>query len=161
MDVTDWNVGLDQRLRARQQYEIGIARESLQLGAWQLRQDDEPIQILLTTLFGRSSAVVETAADGEVALAKLRRQRYDVILLDLMLPRLNGFEFIRAMKAVCPSYLDRTVILTAVADRTLRDFSDGRLVRRLLRKPFDIEKLVAEVVSCAESSRRIAAGVSY
>jgi DNA-binding response OmpR family regulator len=111
--------------------------------------DDEPIRILLQAIFLRHNVALDLAGDGDTALGHLRRSRYDAVILDLMLPGQNGFELLREMKSRDPRLLERTIVLTAVSDLTLRDFADGRLVRRVMRKPFDLDELVGEVLSCA------------
>jgi CheY-like chemotaxis protein len=110
--------------------------------------DDEAIQRLMGAIFIRRGVTVDSAADGAAALDLLRHEHYDAIVLDLMLPGTNGFDVIRELKATDPELLDRTIILTAASNHTLRDFDDGRLVRRLIRKPFDIDDFVGEVLAC-------------
>jgi CheY-like chemotaxis protein len=114
--------------------------------------DDAAIQTLMQTLLRRRELVVESAGDGETALRLLRRQAYDTVVLDLMLPKVNGFEVIRDLKANAPKVLDRTIVVTAASDMTLRDFEDGKRVRRVLRKPFDVDEFVNEVLSCVDQS---------
>jgi len=110
--------------------------------------DDEAIQRLMGAIFARREVTVETAGDGAAALDLLRHEQYDAIVLDLMLPGTNGFDVIREVKATEPELLDRIIVLTAASNHTLRDFDDGRLVRRLMRKPFDIDDFVGEVLAC-------------
>jgi DNA-binding response OmpR family regulator len=62
--------------------------------------EDEPnIVLSLEFLLERAGYETVTAADGEAALELVRRRRPDVILLDVMLPRRNGYEVCRAVKA--------------------------------------------------------------
>jgi CheY-like chemotaxis protein len=112
--------------------------------------DDSGVQALMKTLLLRRELIVEIAGDGDAALGMLRRQHYDTIVLDLMLPKVNGFEVIRDLKAHAPDLLQRTIVVTAASNLSLRDFRDGTLVRRLLRKPFDIDEFVKEVLSCVD-----------
>ena len=77
----------------------------------------------------------------------LRAKEYGAILLDLMLPRVNGFEVMRELKALNPDILKKTIVLTAASDLTLREFDETQ-VRKLLRKPFSISELVAAVDQC-------------
>ena len=114
--------------------------------------DDDAIQRLMGAIFRRRDVTVETAADGAAALDLLRHKQYDAIVLDLMLPGTNGFDVIREVKATEPELLDRIIILTAASNHTLRDFDDGRLVRRLMRKPFDIDDFVGEVLACKSAT---------
>lgn len=109
--------------------------------------DDEPIRLLITAICRRMGLDVECAADGDTAVAMLRRRSYDALLLDLMLPMQNGFEVLRELRACAPSMLARTLIITAVSDATLRDF-DGGGTLGILRKPFDLDDLADALVAC-------------
>jgi len=116
--------------------------------------DDDPgIRGLLEVVLRRKGFECDLAVDGAEAEKKLRVFDYDAILLDLMLPRLNGFELLRFLKSDRRAMLDRVIIVTAVAEITLRDFDDQKLVWALLRKPFDINLLVDTVAACAINSR--------
>jgi DNA-binding response OmpR family regulator len=113
--------------------------------------DDDPgIRGLLTVVLRRKGFECDIAADGEEAEKKLRRNDCDAILLDLMLPRLNGFEVIRFLKAERRALLARVIVVTAVAEITLRDFTDQQLIWALLRKPFDLNQLIETVTNCAQ-----------
>jgi DNA-binding response OmpR family regulator len=62
--------------------------------------EDEPhIVLALEFLLGRAGYDTASATDGEEGLTLIRRLRPDVILLDIMLPRLNGYEVCRTLKA--------------------------------------------------------------
>ncbi len=116
--------------------------------------DDEPLRLLLETVFKRRHDVVaECVADGDAALKRLRTSSYDAVILDLMLPGTNGFDVIRELKSRAPQLLQRTIVLTAVSQSTLRDFDDQKLIRRLMRKPFELDDLVGEVLACREAGQ--------
>lgn len=110
--------------------------------------DDQPTRVLLSAIFAGSDVVVHAVADGETALVALRHENYDAILLDLMLPRENGFAIIRELKSRQPELLAKIVIVTGASEQTLRDFEDGARVRKILRKPIDILALRAEILAC-------------
>jgi DNA-binding response OmpR family regulator len=112
-----------------------------------LVDDDEPIRQLITAICSRVNVTVDWAGDGETALSMLRRRRYDAVLLDLMLPKQNGFEILREIRSFAPAILARTIIITAASDATLRDF-DGGGTLVMLRKPFDIADLMDALVAC-------------
>jgi DNA-binding response OmpR family regulator len=115
--------------------------------------DDDPgIRGLLTVVLRRRGFECDIAVDGDEAQKKLRSRDYDAILLDLMLPRLNGFEVIRFLKAERRAMLERVIVVTAVAEITLRDFTDQKLVWALLRKPFDLHRLIETVTACVENA---------
>ncbi len=106
--------------------------------------EDEPGLVL--TLRDRLTSEgygVETAGDGEQALACTRRQRFDLIILDVMLPRRNGFEVCRALREEGNS--TPIIMLTArghVADKVsgLKLGADDYVT-----KPFEMVELVARV----------------
>lgn len=114
--------------------------------------DDAGIQTLMKAILRRRQIDVDCATDGEVALRKMRERSYDSIVLDLMLPKVNGFEVVRELKTNSPELLKRTIVVTAVSNHALRDFDDSQLVRRVLRKPFDINDFINEVLACAGDS---------
>jgi DNA-binding response OmpR family regulator len=109
--------------------------------------DDPAIQQMFCAVLKRQGISIDVALDGEIALQCLRSRKYDVVLLDLMLPRTNGFEVIRHLKCLSPDILDRVIVVTAASQRTLQ-YLDAGIVRKVLRKPFDINELVAEVRDC-------------
>jgi CheY-like chemotaxis protein len=111
-------------------------------------EDDVPIQRLLTTLMTHSGLSSEVAADGKSALALLREHDYDAIVLDLLLPEVNGFDVLRQIAATKPAMLERTIVVTAASERTYRNSPQVRHARTLLRKPFDLTRLQQEILDC-------------
>jgi DNA-binding response OmpR family regulator len=109
--------------------------------------DDDAIQTLLDVLLLRQGFAVERASDGGEALKKLRRRSYEVVLLDIMMPRVNGFEVLQELRCVRPEMLRRTIVFTAASDRTLAHFDEGQ-VFRLIRKPFDIGVITTALEDC-------------
>jgi CheY-like chemotaxis protein len=107
--------------------------------------DDEIVRELIATILRRAGATIDCVAEGESALRQLRSRTYDAVILDLMLPRMNGFEVLREIKNSIPDLLPRVIVVTAASENTLRDF-DASGIRKLLRKPFDIDELVMAVV---------------
>ncbi|HEX6095540.1 MAG TPA: response regulator [Thermoanaerobaculia bacterium] len=112
-----------------------------------LVEDDEPTRVLIAALCRRIGVDIDLAGDGAHALELIRRRPYSALLLDLMLPKMNGFELLREIRSCRPALLCRTIILTAVSDATLRDF-DGGGTLALLRKPFDIADLIDALIAC-------------
>jgi chemosensory pili system protein ChpA (sensor histidine kinase/response regulator) len=63
-----------------------------------LVEDDELVSRSVGTLLERNQFRVVSAADGKEALELVDRFDFDVVLLDLMLPEINGFQFLRALR---------------------------------------------------------------
>lgn len=112
-----------------------------------LVEDDAAIVDLLLTVFRRVHIRADVATDGSAALKKLRSQTYSAMLLDIMLPGVNGFEVVRELASFAPAMLRRTIIMTAASQSTLRDFDESQ-VFALLRKPFDLEDLLGTITLC-------------
>ena len=116
--------------------------------------DDDGIRSLMEAIFKPLAIDVDFAGDGQRALNQIRLQDYDAIVLDLMMPEVNGFELIRELKKVKPSLLPRTLVLTAAVDPSLRDFDDRNLVGLVMRKPFDLGTFVEAVLTCCSAPLR-------
>jgi two-component system copper resistance phosphate regulon response regulator CusR len=86
---------------------------------------------------------VDTAADGAEGLRRLRAGRYDLVVLDLLLPQLDGFAVLRELRRGSPEL--PVVILSARSDlpTKLRGFELG--ARDYVAKPFSLEELIARV----------------
>ena len=102
--------------------------------------------MLLTRLLGRDYDVV-TLPDGEEALALLERADVDVVLLDVRLPGLDGFEVCSRLKILPRTRLIPVVLMTGLGAREhrLRGIHVG--ADDFLTKPFDAEELHARLAS--------------
>ena len=114
--------------------------------------DDLQTRASLEAVLRRPRWFVHGAADGEEAIASLRQRSFDVVLLDLLLPRVNGFEVIQHLKALQPETLRKLIVLTGAADPTLRYF-DFSQIHAILRKPVDGRALVQMVRACVRQGR--------
>jgi len=110
--------------------------------------DDGPIRSLITAIMRRQGITVDSAADGEEGVRKLESCSYDVVLLDLMMPRMNGYEVLAYIKEHHRHY-PAVIVISAQGDPAIRLKLDPKLVHSIVRKPFDIEMLADLVVSTA------------
>jgi CheY-like chemotaxis protein len=113
-----------------------------------LIEDDPGIQMLLQRFLIRQGCTVVVVSDGEAALRTVKSETWDVVLLDLMMPKLNGFELIDQLRQFAPTILSRTIVLTAASEAALRGF-DSEEIFKLIRKPFDLSDLAQSMTSCA------------
>lgn len=111
-------------------------------------EDDLSIQRLLTAVMVRNGLTPVVAPDGKAALALLATDDFDAIVLDLLLPEINGFDVLRHLAISKPAMLEKTIVLTAASERTYRNSPHIRNTRALFRKPFDLGKLQEEILSC-------------
>ena len=110
--------------------------------------DDNPLNLrMLADWLASEHYVVSTAADGFEALEKITADRPDIVLLDVVMPELNGFEVCRRIKAD-PTMADIPVIMvTALSDvdDLVRGFNAG--AEDFVTKPFNFDALMARVRS--------------
>jgi len=111
--------------------------------------DDAAIRILVSRVLAREGFAVDSARDGAEAIEKLLQQQdYDVIALDLMMPRIDGFAVVRYLAEHLPAKLQNVLVMTAFGTSALTRVCPP--VARFLEKPFDIEALLAEAAKCSE-----------
>jgi len=115
--------------------------------------DDRALRGLFTTLLGRKGFTVDVAGDGRVAFDRLTRYTYSVILLDLMMPEVDGFELLERLKRDSPALLERVIVMTGAAQKSIDRVNSTR-VWDVIRKPFDIDHLVSSAIACSEGKRR-------
>jgi DNA-binding response OmpR family regulator len=102
--------------------------------------DDEPaIRALVAKIVERAGHPVDTARDGAEAIAKLEENEYSVIVLDLMMPNIDGYGLIEHLK-VRQGVKPAVIVVSAGDSAALRQL-DGAMVHSILRKPFDIDVL--------------------
>jgi CheY-like chemotaxis protein len=112
--------------------------------------DDTDLRDALAEVFAAAGYAVTTAANGREALACLDEHRPDVILLDMMMPVMDGREFLKRKRAR-PAVADIPVI---VASASTSDEVPGATA--MFDKPCDVEKLlrtVAGIVHPASAPR--------
>ena len=109
--------------------------------------DDSSIRQLLRTIILREGTEVDCVADGGAAIEKLQEQSYSVILLDLMMPRVSGFQVIEYLKKNPPAVKPVVLVISAYADQRVRGV-DASIVAGILRKPFEVADLGGIVSLC-------------
>jgi DNA-binding response OmpR family regulator len=114
--------------------------------------EDEPnIVESLGFILGRDGHEVVSVADGALALQRVRSQPPDLLILDVMLPRLNGFELLRLLRADVRTQALPVVVLTAKTQAHDRQRAQELGAQAYITKPFANSEVVATV-------RRLLAG---
>ena len=110
--------------------------------------DDRAIRDLVKTLAARRGFVIDTANDGADAWRLIAENVYDAVLLDLMMPNMNGFDLVDRVRRDRSSLLPRIVIMTAFSRAGKVPVVEG--VHSILRKPFDIGELLEHITDAAQ-----------
>jgi CheY-like chemotaxis protein len=106
--------------------------------------DDSAIRKLLAVLCGRLGFNCDSASDGVEALQKIEDESFDLMLLDLMMPRLNGFQVIDRLRH--RTERPRIVVVTAQGQKQTAELESEPMVEAVITKPFEMDVL-CEVLS--------------
>jgi two-component system, OmpR family, response regulator ResD len=111
--------------------------------------DDIAIRRLVARILERRGFIVETARDGAEGIERLAAVEYHVIVLDLMMPRVNGAGVLKYLGEYHPAQLAAVIVMSAFG-ATAAQLSPTPAA--FLAKPFDIAALVHEVGECVRRS---------
>ncbi len=116
--------------------------------------DEEHIRRILKFQLEKNGYDVVTAENGDVALQLIRRETPDLLLLDLMMPKIDGFEVCKRIRQNCQTSQIPIIMLTAKSDlpdkiKGLKDGANDYLV-----KPYSNEELLLRVQNVLEWSKQ-------
>jgi two-component system response regulator (stage 0 sporulation protein F) len=108
--------------------------------------DDKEILKTLSLLLEDFGYQIDTAENGYVAIDKVKTQKYNLALVDIMMPGINGIVAAREMKKICPELI--IIMMTAYVE-TQEEFQKlvNEGVLTIFRKPLDIPRLVEMIES--------------
>jgi two-component system sensor histidine kinase/response regulator len=100
---------------------------------------------VLGNILQRENYKIEFAANGKTALEWVRKNKFDLILLDIMMPEMDGFEVCEEIRSMSDYNDVPIILLSAITDREsiLKGFEQG--VQDYVTKPFDVRELLARV----------------
>jgi len=112
--------------------------------------DDDSIRSLLQQELNEAGYLIEQATNGKQALECIRKNRPDLIILDVMMPEMNGFDVAAILKND-PQTMDIPIIILSIVQDKARGFRIG--VDRYLTKPIDTNQLFTEVGNLLEQGK--------
>lgn len=121
--------------------------------------DDEPaIRALVAKIVERAGLTVDTARDGADAIAQIEAHPYAVVVVDLMMPNVDGYgliDFLKHRGGTKPA-----IIVVSAGDAASLRQLDGSVVHSIVRKPFDIDVLGDLINAAARSGQAESAQVA-
>ncbi|MGA7616405.1 MAG: response regulator [Thermoanaerobaculia bacterium] len=115
--------------------------------------DDEAIRAMVSKMLERNDFDVTTAENGFEAIERIDESKFDVILLDLMMPRIDGYGVLQHLRRKDPENLENVIVMTAMPSHKL-----DRTVGRVLMKPFDLSVLLRTARDFAKREHRLRPG---
>jgi two-component system, response regulator len=115
-------------------------------------EDDQAIAQMYRIKFEAEGYQVETAENGKLGLALAQDMRPDIILLDLMMPEMNGDEMLQKLRATDWGKKIKVIILTNMGEQEAPDIIKTLDVRRFIVKAEMTPRQVAEMVKKELSS---------
>jgi len=112
-------------------------------------EDDPAIRRLVEKLLTRLHVDIDTASDGRTAIQKLRDAHYSVLVLDLMVPEVNGFEVIEFLKS--ENLHVPVAVVSAVSQQALTKL-DLDIVKLVISKPFDVDEFSKAILTLCEEA---------
>ncbi|PIE56852.1 MAG: two-component system response regulator [Desulfobulbus propionicus] len=102
--------------------------------------DDSPTQLsIMCAPFEKNGYTVIAATDGEEALNKVEAERPDLVVLDVIMPRLNGFQACRKIKKAAPA--TKVIMLTSKNQKSDEFWGKKQGADMYMTKPFDENEL--------------------
>jgi two-component system response regulator (stage 0 sporulation protein F) len=101
--------------------------------------DDESLRVVLADALTRSNFEVATAADGLLAMDQLRKQRFDLVLLDIRMPNMDGMEVLKNIRE--EDLAEKVIMLTGVAELKFAQESLMSGAHDFMSKPVDLDAL--------------------
>ena len=112
--------------------------------------DDAAIRVLVSRILERNEFQVEVARDGAEGIEKLAAADYGVIVLDLMMPRLDGVAVVKYITQYCPEKLPSVIVTSAFGPSAFEKVCPP--VHHFIEKPFDVSVLVTQAIDCCRAS---------
>lgn len=108
-----------------------------------LVEDDSTLVYIIADALRREGLEVVCAADGEAGLEAVAASLPDIVVADVMMPRLSGYEMVRRIRAVNPSMPVLFLTARTSIDDLIKGFESGG--NDYLRKPFQLAELIVRI----------------
>lgn len=112
--------------------------------------DDQPIRNLVRQIVQRLGYPSRDAANGEEAIAQIENQLPDLLVLDLMMPKVSGWEVLQWLQERDHLPSLPVIVLTAVGSSKMKGLDDFN-VQAVIAKPFEVGELMSELRQILES----------
>ncbi len=117
-----------------------------------LVEDDSTLSFIVQDALTREGFDVECASNGEMGLKKFKECNPDVIVADVMMPKMDGFEMLRLIRLTAPAVPALFLTARTALDDVVKGFELG--ANDYIRKPFQIVELVVRIKALLKRNRQ-------
>jgi two-component system, NtrC family, response regulator HydG len=110
--------------------------------------DNQDLLNTFAMILKRRGFSVQTAGDGLSAIDKFKEQDFDVTLMDIVMPQMNGVDASRKMKEINPEA--PIILMTAYSDEELLQTARNEGVHQIIHKPIRIDQLIKIITAAAD-----------
>ena len=111
--------------------------------------DEEDVRLFLADFIMERDYRVDTAGDGEEAVAKFEKGKYDLVFLDIMMPGMDGIACLEKIKKLSPS--TPVIMITALKDEGRMNAAKKLGAAQYVVKPFSLNYLETELLKLLEN----------
>lgn len=118
------------------------------MDAWKkilIIDDEEDIQKLLRIRLEQEGFVVITAGDGEVGAKTAELEAPDLILLDIMMPKVDGYSCLKEIRRIQKTKDTPVIMLSGKEEEKVRDLFAFQKISGYVEKPFELDNLVSKI----------------
>jgi len=119
-------------------------------------ENDAGTRKLLDALLKRAGVEADIVGSGREAMMLMKHAAYSVVLLDLLLEGITGFDILKYMKQQQPEMLARTLVLSSASEKQLDEVRTNFAGVQVIRKPFDISEVLTAVGARSAGASRVA-----
>jgi CheY-like chemotaxis protein len=119
---------------------LDVRADASEAKCFLIADDDPAMRRLFEVISRRTSLECDTAANGPEAIAALKRRRYDLLFLDIMMPRIDGWGVLDYLRTRATHELPTIFIVTSFIDQML-SAADSEIVAGIIYKPFDADEI--------------------
>jgi len=105
--------------------------------------DEEALRTVLSSELASEGYQVESASDGDEAISIIEKKQFDLVLLDIKMPKVDGFEVLKFIKKSFPAI--KVIMLTAFADLKNAIESKKLGAEDFISKPYDLVDLLTTI----------------
>src|SRR5437867_5313032 len=105
--------------------------------------DEEALRTVLSSELNSGGYDVTTASDGDETIASVQNKKFDLVLLDIKMPKVDGFEVLKFIKKTSPTV--KVIMLTGFADLKNAIESKKHGAEDFVSKPYDLVDLLTTI----------------